>query len=70
MRVTLHNGKQQPKLDIHERKAVRTVASLLSLHMAVSPQGPEVSHPDPRHTARGVLEELLVEDENKDGVPR
>lgn len=62
MQVKLINGSQIPKLDSHERRMVRTVSNLLSLHMAVSPQGPEVSTADPRHKAKAVLDGLLVED--------
>ncbi len=63
MNVKLHNGKQVPKLDSHERKMVRTVANLLSLHMAIQPhqQGPE-SQPDPRLSAKAVLDGLVAED--------
>ena len=66
MNVKLHNGKQVPKLDSHERKMVRTVSNLLSLHMAIQPhlQGP-ASQPatvDPRLGAKLVLDSLVAED--------
>ena len=65
MNVKLHNGKQVPKLDSHERKMVRAVANLLGLHMAVSPDPQPVGTlptVDRRAVAKVTLEAMIAED--------
>ena len=67
MKVQIQNGKNQPRLDNYEVRAVETVANLLLLLIAVNPQGPEAAGPDPRRQASETLKAIL--DDQKSPPP-